>query len=251
MVVRVLVPKKVVAAVMVKAIAGRVAAEMMTSRARTALNAARAGIQRILQIAQTAAQPSQKVAVNSNLINLRKINSKATSREAIEPETIDLKGKPQKRVNFRINSEAKDPVMIGLADRISKKINQKDSIKSATLRGNAQGRIAQGRIAQGKVAGAGQVILTEVHAVSARARTGFMKSVHAQIGRGPTGQIEIKPAAVMARLMIVLPMMASQEARGNRFAVIAVRVADATNGLLIKKQLKIAPNAQQMVASCA
>lgn len=246
MVVRVLVPKKVVAAVMVKAIAGRVAAEMMTSRARTALNAARAGIQRILQIAQTAAQPSQKVAVNSNLINLRKINSKATSREAIEPETIDLKGKPQKRVNFRINSEAKDPVMIGLADRISKKINQKDSIKSAPLRGNAQGRIAQG-----KVAGAGQVILTEVHAVSARARTGFMKSVHAQIGRVPTGQIEIKPAAVMARLMIVLPMMASQEARGNRFAVIAVRVADATNGLLIKKQLKIAPNAQQMVASCA
>lgn len=246
MVVRVLVPKKVVAAGMVKATAGRVAAEMMTSRARTALNAARAGIQRILQIAQTAAQPSQKVAVNSNLINLRKINSKATSREAIEPETIDLKGKPQKRVNFRINSEAKDPVMIGLANRISKKINQKDSIKSAPLRGNAQGRIAQG-----KVAGAGQVILTEVHAVSARARTGFMKSVHAQIGRVPTGQIEIKPAAVMARLMIVLPMMASQEARGNRFAVIAVRVAGATNGLLIKKQLKIAPNAQQMVASCA
>jgi hypothetical protein len=48
---RVLARIKADAAVMVKAIAGRVAAEMMTSRARTVQNAARAGIQLTKQIA--------------------------------------------------------------------------------------------------------------------------------------------------------------------------------------------------------
>ena len=79
---RVLVPKKVVAAVMVKAIAGRVAAEMMTSRARTVQILARAGIQLTKQIAQPAliaGLPGQKVAANSSLINLRITNLKAIS----------------------------------------------------------------------------------------------------------------------------------------------------------------------------
>ena len=149
---------------------------------------------------------------------------------------IDLMLTPQKKASFRTNLEAKDHVMISLADRISKKISQKGLIKSAPPRQGAHAQI---------------VILREVHVVIAGAKTGFMKNVHAQIGRVPIVQIETSRAAIMAHLKSVSPMMASQKARVSPFVVIAARVVGAQNGQPLKRQLKAARNARQMAASCA
>lgn len=233
LVVRVLALKKVVVAAMVRQIAGRVAAKMITSRVQIAQNAAIAGIQQTNQMVLAVlivALPSRKVAVSSNLINLRKIISKATSREAIEPEminlpeTISLNGKLQKRVNFKINSKANDPVMIGLAVRSSKRISQKGLIKNAPLRGS-------------------------VHVQSVTLREAHGGNAHAQIGHMQKGQTEISLAAIMDHLKVALPMIASQEARASRSVAIAARVVAALNGQHIKKHLKAAPSAQQMAAS--
>ena len=239
MAVRVLARIKADAAVMARAIAGRVADEMMTSRARTVQILTRAGIQLTKQIAQPvliAGLLGQKVAANSSLINLRIKNLKATGREASVLEMIDLMLTPQKKASFRTNLEAKDHVMISLAGRISKKISQKGLIKSVPPRQGAHAQI---------------MILKEVHAVIAGAKTGFMKNVHAQIGRVPIVQIETSSAAMIAHLKSVSPMMASQKARASPFVLIAARVVGAQNVQLLKRQLKAAHNARQMEASCA
>ena len=91
MAVRVLVRIRVRVGALAREIAGRVAAEMMTSRARTVQIAAKiAGARPIKQKAQKAGLPSQKAVVNSSLINSKITNSRAISRETIDLEAIDL-----------------------------------------------------------------------------------------------------------------------------------------------------------------